>query len=145
MTRKRVGQGLLEAFSEVCECCNGRGIHVQATPVEPALDKTAAGGRRRKRKGEVEKAVEDKLARHESEKRTVAKREQGPPPELDEQVSEAAEKAAETAPAAIEAVEPEPAEPEEAAATSNGRRRTRRSRAKSKDKAEVAEPAAAES
>ncbi|MBX6768867.1 MAG: ribonuclease E/G, partial [Actinomadura rubrobrunea] len=27
MTRKRVGQGLLEAFSETCECCNGRGIH----------------------------------------------------------------------------------------------------------------------
>src|SRR5690606_8125724 len=26
MTRKRVGQGLLEAFSTPCECCNGRGI-----------------------------------------------------------------------------------------------------------------------
>ncbi len=25
MTRKRVGSGLLEAFSEPCECCNGRG------------------------------------------------------------------------------------------------------------------------
>ncbi|HTR71930.1 MAG TPA: Rne/Rng family ribonuclease, partial [Mycobacteriales bacterium] len=25
MTRKRVGSGLLEAFSETCECCNGRG------------------------------------------------------------------------------------------------------------------------
>src|SRR5213075_770771 len=32
MTRKRVGQGLLEAFSEPCECCNGRGIHVSLTP-----------------------------------------------------------------------------------------------------------------
>ena len=28
MTRKRVGQGLLEAFSEPCECCNGRGVIV---------------------------------------------------------------------------------------------------------------------
>jgi ribonuclease E len=28
MTRKRVGVGLLEAFSETCECCNGRGVHV---------------------------------------------------------------------------------------------------------------------
>ena len=28
MTRKRVGAGLLEAFSEPCECCNGRGVHV---------------------------------------------------------------------------------------------------------------------
>ena len=26
MTRKRVGSGLLEAFSEPCECCNGRGV-----------------------------------------------------------------------------------------------------------------------
>jgi ribonuclease E len=26
MTRKRVGAGLLEAFSEQCECCNGRGL-----------------------------------------------------------------------------------------------------------------------
>jgi ribonuclease E len=28
MTRKRVGAGLLEAFSQPCECCNGRGVHV---------------------------------------------------------------------------------------------------------------------
>jgi ribonuclease E len=28
MTRKRVGSGLLEAFSEPCECCNGRGLIV---------------------------------------------------------------------------------------------------------------------
>jgi ribonuclease E len=26
MTRKRVGAGLLEAFSQQCECCNGRGV-----------------------------------------------------------------------------------------------------------------------
>jgi ribonuclease E len=29
MTRKRVGQGLLEAFSTTCEHCNGRGIMVR--------------------------------------------------------------------------------------------------------------------
>ncbi len=28
MTRKRVGQGLLEAFSQTCECCSGRGVIV---------------------------------------------------------------------------------------------------------------------
>jgi ribonuclease E len=28
MTRKRVGAGLFEAFSQPCECCNGRGVHV---------------------------------------------------------------------------------------------------------------------
>jgi ribonuclease E len=35
MTRKRVGQGLLEAFSETCEHCNGRGVLVHVDPVEP--------------------------------------------------------------------------------------------------------------
>jgi ribonuclease E len=35
MTRKRVGQGLVEAFSESCEHCNGRGIIVHMDPVEP--------------------------------------------------------------------------------------------------------------
>ena len=34
MTRKRVGQGLLEVFSEPCEHCNGRGILVHAEPVQ---------------------------------------------------------------------------------------------------------------
>ncbi|MBA3367516.1 MAG: Rne/Rng family ribonuclease [Geodermatophilaceae bacterium] len=34
MTRKRVGQGLLEVYSEPCEHCNGRGIIVHADPVD---------------------------------------------------------------------------------------------------------------
>jgi len=34
MTRKRVGSGLLEAFSETCECCNGRGVIVSLDLVE---------------------------------------------------------------------------------------------------------------
>jgi len=34
MTRKRVGQGLLEAFSEPCEHCNGRGVIVHTEPVD---------------------------------------------------------------------------------------------------------------
>ena len=79
MTRKRVGQGLLEAFSETCECCNGRGIHVQLTPVEPKTDKgsgSGSSGRRRKRKGDVEKAVEEKLAQQEAAKRESGKAEQ---------------------------------------------------------------------
>ncbi|HEU5159239.1 MAG TPA: Rne/Rng family ribonuclease [Streptosporangiaceae bacterium] len=72
MTRKRVGQGLLEAFSEVCECCNGRGIHVSVTPVDEKPEKAATGSRRRKRKGEVERAVERKLARQEAAKERMA-------------------------------------------------------------------------
>jgi ribonuclease E len=34
MTRKRVGQGLLESFSEPCEVCNGRGVIVHSEPVD---------------------------------------------------------------------------------------------------------------
>ena len=34
MTRKRVGQGLVEAFSTTCEHCNGRGFLVHAEPIE---------------------------------------------------------------------------------------------------------------
>ena len=34
MTRKRLGNGLLETFSTECECCGGRGIIVSDDPVE---------------------------------------------------------------------------------------------------------------
>ncbi|MCK8659485.1 ribonuclease E/G, partial [Pseudomonas umsongensis] len=34
MTRKRMGTGLVEVFSETCEHCAGRGILIQDTPVE---------------------------------------------------------------------------------------------------------------
>ncbi|WP_448613561.1 Rne/Rng family ribonuclease [Modestobacter sp. URMC 112] len=34
MTRKRVGQGLLEVFSEPCEHCRGRGVVVSVEPVD---------------------------------------------------------------------------------------------------------------
>jgi ribonuclease E len=42
MTRKRVGQGLLEAFSETCEHCNGRGVLVHVDPVEPSSHRAPA-------------------------------------------------------------------------------------------------------
>jgi len=49
MTRKRVGSGLLEAFSEPCECCNGRGLIVSLDLLDaPAGKRTQAargGGR----------------------------------------------------------------------------------------------------
>ena len=43
MTRKRVGQGLIEAFSTMCDACAGRGIHIHMEPVKikapaPQLD-----------------------------------------------------------------------------------------------------------
>ncbi|TDU06753.1 ribonuclease E [Streptomyces sp. 846.5] len=75
MTRKRVGQGLLESFSETCVHCNGRGVIVhmeqappppkgfsgpmhleQAAPVESDEDAASeqgstGGGRQRRRRG----------------------------------------------------------------------------------------------
>ncbi len=56
MTRKRIGTGLLEAFSENCEHCQGRGVVIKDQPVDP--DATPAegegrrSGRRRGRRGD---------------------------------------------------------------------------------------------
>ena len=36
MTRKRIGQGLLETFSESCEHCNGRGVKVSLSTIHVA-------------------------------------------------------------------------------------------------------------
>ena len=44
MTRKRVGSGLLEAFSVQCEHCNGRGVIISMEPV----DHSHGRGRRRR-------------------------------------------------------------------------------------------------
>jgi ribonuclease E len=41
MTRKRVGAGLLEAFSQPCECCNGRGVILTLEQPEPGHRSTA--------------------------------------------------------------------------------------------------------
>ncbi|MFC0860709.1 Rne/Rng family ribonuclease [Sphaerimonospora cavernae] len=56
MTRKRVGQGLLEAFSTPCECCHGRGIIVSTEPVEGKPEPRGTQG-----KMAIEKAVAEKL------------------------------------------------------------------------------------
>ncbi|GHJ14304.1 Rne/Rng family ribonuclease [Micromonospora sp. AKA38] len=54
MTRKRIGAGLLEAFSETCECCKGRGVVIHT---EPVPEKPRAGGA-----GEKVKAVASAVA-----------------------------------------------------------------------------------
>ncbi|HZL02191.1 MAG TPA: Rne/Rng family ribonuclease, partial [Cellulomonas sp.] len=66
MTRKRVGQGLVEAFSETCEHYNGRGFIVHAEPIEkdnrpdagapqPVADADADGESKRSRRKRVVK------------------------------------------------------------------------------------------
>ncbi len=44
MTRKRVGQGLVEAFSETCEHCKGRGFIVHDEPIEKSGSGLGSGG-----------------------------------------------------------------------------------------------------
>jgi ribonuclease E len=44
MTRKRVGAGLIEVFSEDCEHCNGRGIIVSADPIDRPAGGDGSGG-----------------------------------------------------------------------------------------------------
>uniref|UniRef100_UPI003C7B29C6 Rne/Rng family ribonuclease n=1 Tax=Streptomyces sp. rh155 TaxID=3028728 RepID=UPI003C7B29C6 len=48
MTRKRVGQGLLESFSETCVHCNGRGVIVH---MEQPTSTGGGGGKRSKKRG----------------------------------------------------------------------------------------------
>jgi ribonuclease E len=74
MTRKRLGTGLLEAFSTTCTCCNGRGIVVHANPVEISSgdDQPSSRGdnskrtRRNRRGGKPDQpaAAESKPAAH---------------------------------------------------------------------------------
>ena len=45
MTRKRVGQGLVEAFSETCQHCNGRGFIVHSEPIDQKVAPEQDGGR----------------------------------------------------------------------------------------------------
>jgi ribonuclease E len=60
MTRKRIGTDLLEAFSEPCETCKGRGVIIHHEPVDAAAgmpdtgsEAGGGGGRRgRRRRGE---------------------------------------------------------------------------------------------
>ena len=58
MTRKRVGEGLLEAFSEPCEVCKGRGVIVHTEPVDKpgaaqsnGEDERPKNGKQRRGKG----------------------------------------------------------------------------------------------
>ncbi|PFG43709.1 ribonuclease E [Isoptericola jiangsuensis] len=84
MTRKRVGQGLVEAFSSTCEHCKGRGFIVHDDPIErggaahaPASEPEGASKRsRRKRGGRTEEQPHGevpKLPEDESEARKAVK------------------------------------------------------------------------
>jgi ribonuclease E len=63
LTRKRLGTGLVEAFSTSCPNCGGRGILLHADPVDSAPSngrKSESGGRRgrRSKKGRAEEPAD---------------------------------------------------------------------------------------
>jgi ribonuclease E len=51
MTRKRVGSGLIEVFSETCEHCNGRGFIIHADPVDRGSQQSDPGNGSHGRRG----------------------------------------------------------------------------------------------
>jgi ribonuclease E len=82
LTRKKLGTGLVEAFSTTCTHCSGRGIVLHADPVDTAQAAgrrsesgagagagTSGGGRRGKRgkRGRAEEAPVAKVPQHSSE------------------------------------------------------------------------------
>ncbi|NNH74292.1 Rne/Rng family ribonuclease [Nocardia uniformis] len=82
MTRKKLGTGLVEAFSTNCEHCHGRGLIVHDYPVEASPAEEGGGRRegrrRRKDKGGNATAPEPVAAAvaepHESEEKAAARR-----------------------------------------------------------------------
>jgi len=45
MTRKRIGTGLVESFSEPCETCQGRGVIIEREPVKAKTEEADTTGR----------------------------------------------------------------------------------------------------
>ena len=48
MTRKKLGLGLLETFSDACDACQGRGVIVSVDPVSKSKSQDSSSGRRKK-------------------------------------------------------------------------------------------------
>ena len=74
MTRKRVGEGLVEAFSTQCGACEGRGFIVHSHPVEHpgASDKGSKGSKRSKKSAEARRAGGEAPADHERAKEALS-------------------------------------------------------------------------
>ena len=74
MTRKRVGEGLVEAFSSSCEACEGRGFIVHQHPVETSgaeqPSKGSKGSKKQQKKAEPRR-IEDN-ADHERAKEALS-------------------------------------------------------------------------
>lgn len=87
MTRKRIGQGLLEAFSETCEACKGRGLLIYSEPVNDRSKLAAGVGDRAKAPAKADARSEAGRARTRRGRRAAAEEE----PEYAEPVAALAE------------------------------------------------------
>ena len=132
MTRKRVGEGLVEAFSTPCEACEGRGFIVHHHPVETSggdsSSKSGKASKKQQKKAEARR-VEDNvdherakealsaIAAASSRKEDEASGEQEGAPTKKRKARGASVASAEAAPAEEARAEPAPAEqaPEESA------------------------------
>ncbi|WBC06745.1 Rne/Rng family ribonuclease [Micromonospora sp. WMMA1947] len=72
MTRKRIGAGLLEAFSETCECCKGRGVIIHTEPV-PEKPRGGAGEKVKAVASAVAAPAEEKSGRRRGRKAAAEK------------------------------------------------------------------------
>ena len=74
MTRKRVGEGLVEAFSSSCEACEGRGFIVHHHPVETSgadsSSKSTKASKKQQKKAEARRIEEN--ADHERAKEALS-------------------------------------------------------------------------
>ena len=121
MTRKRVGEGLVEAFSSPCEACEGRGFIVHHHPVETSgseqSSKGSKGARKQQKKAEPRR-IEDN-ADHERAKEALSAIAAASTRKEDESAAEEAAPAKKrrTRAAVTEVKEPEASNAEQAAST----------------------------
>lgn len=115
MTRKRIGTGLVEAFSTECEHCKGRGLMIHEHPVEPKNGDD--GGSRRGRRGRGRKGGDEPRKDESASEKQVydeTRTYQGPRPKLhdEDQSADETEETTETsvdAPVTPDAAASEPA------------------------------------
>lgn len=126
MTRKRLGTGLLDTFSTVCEHCGGRGVIVHADPVEHSEEEQERPRRDHGHRKERQQARREQRRREEAQAKRASA-----------EVAKKVHAASAKEDAAEDAVEENASEQQaqSASSRSDGRRRSRRVRRQSGQRA----------
>jgi len=74
LTRKRIGQGLIEAFSTTCDSCNGRGIHIHTEPVRAKAAEPIFAGHHDEHEAEDDDSSDSDQNESKGEKRGIKPR-----------------------------------------------------------------------